>query len=94
MPGELRGHCKLFLKEHTGGRSMSCVPPVDYFLLSKCPLPDPACGAHPPSAVWMSRRAGASRDLLSRPLPQDLDCFVIDNNGFVLISERPQEVGD
>lgn len=24
--------------------------------------------------------------------PQDLDCFVIDNNGFILISERPQEV--
>ncbi|XP_076423887.1 voltage-dependent calcium channel subunit alpha-2/delta-4 isoform X2 [Peromyscus maniculatus bairdii] len=23
----------------------------------------------------------------------DLDCFVIDNNGFVLISERPQEMG-
>lgn len=23
---------------------------------------------------------------------QDLDCFVIDNNGFILISERPQEV--
>ncbi|XP_031239916.1 voltage-dependent calcium channel subunit alpha-2/delta-4 [Mastomys coucha] len=23
----------------------------------------------------------------------DLDCFVIDNNGFILISERPQEVG-
>ena len=24
--------------------------------------------------------------------PQDLDCFVVDNNGFILISERPQEV--
>uniref|UniRef100_A0AC11BYC4 Calcium voltage-gated channel auxiliary subunit alpha2delta 4 n=1 Tax=Ovis aries TaxID=9940 RepID=A0AC11BYC4_SHEEP len=24
---------------------------------------------------------------------QDLDCFVVDNNGFILISERPQEVG-
>lgn len=24
--------------------------------------------------------------------PQDLDCFVIDNNGFILISGRPQEV--
>lgn len=24
--------------------------------------------------------------------PQDLDCFVIDNNGFILISERSQEV--
>ncbi|KAG5212667.1 hypothetical protein JEQ12_015096 [Ovis aries] len=23
----------------------------------------------------------------------DLDCFVVDNNGFILISERPQEVG-
>ncbi|GAB1291214.1 Voltage-dependent calcium channel subunit alpha-2/delta-4 [Apodemus speciosus] len=23
----------------------------------------------------------------------DLDCFVIDNNGFILISERPQEIG-
>lgn len=23
---------------------------------------------------------------------QDLDCFIIDNNGFILISERPQEV--
>uniref|UniRef100_A0A8C9PHG3 Calcium voltage-gated channel auxiliary subunit alpha2delta 4 n=1 Tax=Spermophilus dauricus TaxID=99837 RepID=A0A8C9PHG3_SPEDA len=25
--------------------------------------------------------------------PQDLDCFVVDNNGFILISERSQEVG-
>uniref|UniRef100_A0A8C3WKI6 Calcium voltage-gated channel auxiliary subunit alpha2delta 4 n=1 Tax=Catagonus wagneri TaxID=51154 RepID=A0A8C3WKI6_9CETA len=24
---------------------------------------------------------------------QDLDCFVIDSNGFILISERPQEMG-
>ncbi|KAB1254416.1 Voltage-dependent calcium channel subunit alpha-2/delta-4 [Camelus dromedarius] len=23
----------------------------------------------------------------------DLDCFVVDNNGFILISERPQEMG-
>ncbi|CAI9166047.1 unnamed protein product [Rangifer tarandus platyrhynchus] len=23
----------------------------------------------------------------------DLDCFIVDNNGFILISERPQEVG-
>lgn len=23
---------------------------------------------------------------------QDLDCFIVDNNGFILISERPQEV--
>uniref|UniRef100_A0A8C6AE20 Calcium voltage-gated channel auxiliary subunit alpha2delta 4 n=1 Tax=Marmota marmota marmota TaxID=9994 RepID=A0A8C6AE20_MARMA len=25
--------------------------------------------------------------------PQDLDCFVVDNNGFILISERSQETG-
>lgn len=24
--------------------------------------------------------------------PQELDCFIIDNNGFILVSERPQEV--
>ncbi|EPY86959.1 hypothetical protein CB1_000286004 [Camelus ferus] len=24
---------------------------------------------------------------------RDLDCFVVDNNGFILISERPQEMG-
>ncbi|KAH0512511.1 Voltage-dependent calcium channel subunit alpha-2/delta-4 [Microtus ochrogaster] len=26
-------------------------------------------------------------------MKQDLDCFLIDNNGFILISQRPQEMG-
>lgn len=61
MPGELRGHCKLFLKEHTGGRSVSCVPPVDYFILSKCPLPDPACGAHGAPLSCLDEQEGWSQ---------------------------------
>lgn len=38
---------------------------------------------------------GSGEGLASPPFwisPQDLDCFVIDHNGFILISERPQEV--
>lgn len=34
----------------------------------------------------------AGPGLTSRVSPQDLACFVIDNNGFIVISERPQEV--
>ncbi|XP_007469581.1 PREDICTED: voltage-dependent calcium channel subunit alpha-2/delta-4 [Lipotes vexillifer] len=41
-----------------------------------------------------TRQCGAAEG----PCPEscqdsDLDCFVIDNNGFILISERPQEMG-
>lgn len=95
VPEELRGHCKFF-PEHRF--SVLCCS-VDYFFL-KGPLPDPDCRVQPSSAARVSRRVGASDnpgyDLLSWPLPppQDLDCFVIDNNGFVLISERPQEVSE
>lgn len=39
------------------------------------------------------RGSAVGPGLMSLPVsPQDLDCFVIDNNGFILISERSQEV--
>ncbi|XP_055435660.1 voltage-dependent calcium channel subunit alpha-2/delta-4 [Bubalus kerabau] len=46
-------------------------------------------------SFWAAtRQCGAAEG----PCPEscqdsDLDCFVVDNNGFILISERPQEVG-
>nr|XP_017513594.2 voltage-dependent calcium channel subunit alpha-2/delta-4 [Manis javanica] len=46
-------------------------------------------------AFWAATRQCSTMD---GPCPgdcrdADLDCFVIDDNGFVLVSERPQEVG-
>uniref|UniRef100_A0A287D178 Calcium voltage-gated channel auxiliary subunit alpha2delta 4 n=1 Tax=Ictidomys tridecemlineatus TaxID=43179 RepID=A0A287D178_ICTTR len=45
-------------------------------------------------AATEQRRSVTGSALTSLPdCPQDLDCFVVDNNGFILISERSQETG-
>lgn len=48
------------------------------------------CPSHQDSRQGVS--SGAWSQPPSLASPQDLDCFVIDDNGFVLVSERPQEV--
>ncbi|XP_074213705.1 voltage-dependent calcium channel subunit alpha-2/delta-4 [Camelus bactrianus] len=46
-------------------------------------------------AFWAAtRQCGAAEGpCLESCQDSDLDCFVVDNNGFILISERPQEMG-
>ncbi|TKC45808.1 hypothetical protein EI555_021311 [Monodon monoceros] len=45
------------------------------------------------AAVGVQMRMEFLRRTFWAATRQDLDCFVIDNNGFILISERPQEMG-
>uniref|UniRef100_A0A8D2HLW3 Calcium voltage-gated channel auxiliary subunit alpha2delta 4 n=1 Tax=Urocitellus parryii TaxID=9999 RepID=A0A8D2HLW3_UROPR len=54
----------------------------------------PGWGCFSSAVTGRRRRCVAGSAMTSLPdCPQDLDCFVVDNNGFILISERSQEVG-
>ncbi|KAJ8791346.1 hypothetical protein J1605_004293 [Eschrichtius robustus] len=79
VPGELPGQCEL----PTG---------VTRWEREAAPNPRPPDGPAPPS-LQPGLHTEGPRMRSGGQGPGDLDCFVIDNNGFILISERPQEMG-
>lgn len=80
MLGELPGQRK---RLPSGKRVGQPLPPCSLGSTQGAP---PAVGGQGQGSV-----AGFGLDLLLGVF-QDLDCFVIDGNGFILISERAQEV--
>ncbi|XP_042526065.1 voltage-dependent calcium channel subunit alpha-2/delta-4 [Dipodomys spectabilis] len=56
--------------------------------------PPPGLGAERvPRAVGVQMRVDLLRSLFGKATQQGLDCYIIDNNAFILVSARPQETG-
>lgn len=90
MPGELPGQCKFLPR--VKGESGSHGPL--HRILPRGQLPSfPAALGSGGYLCGVGGGSGQGPTMTSfRVSPQELDCFIIDNNGFILVSERPQEV--
>ena len=106
VPGELPGQCEFSprgKRGQVGTMGPSTTPSLQANSSPSQTSPFPAvlgCRGHlgmrrgglaTRQARQATRQSGPGRHLLPVS-PQELDCLVIDNNGFILISERSQEV--